>query len=98
MWNKPVWVTFMVQPPRGMSITICISLLCQHVDQFLVLNKRLHLTTSGKRIANDYFQQDRCSRNLPFSSIYRKPSWRNPPERQKSHAASLSDFRYDFCS
>ncbi|GFV32796.1 hypothetical protein TNCV_4860081 [Trichonephila clavipes] len=35
---------------------------------------RLNMKSSyflGKQIANDNFQQDWCSRNLPFSAIYR---------------------------
>ncbi|GFY10058.1 hypothetical protein TNCV_1946031 [Trichonephila clavipes] len=52
----------------------------------------------GKQIANDNFQLDWCSRNLPFSAIYRKTAFRNLPKHREFHATSLLDFPRDFSS
>ncbi|GFW26770.1 hypothetical protein TNCV_2851601 [Trichonephila clavipes] len=38
-----------------------------------------------KWIANDDFQQDLCSRTLPFCGIYSKTAWRNLPESKEFH-------------
>ncbi|GFY15952.1 hypothetical protein TNCV_1285971 [Trichonephila clavipes] len=48
-----------------------------------------------KRIANEDFQKDWCSHNLPFSAIYLKTARRNLPERKELDAASLS-YNFDF--
>ncbi|GFU90891.1 hypothetical protein TNCV_4922241 [Trichonephila clavipes] len=35
-------------------------------------------------VANEDFQQNRCSRRLLFSVIYHKTAWRNLPKRVKN--------------
>ncbi|GFV87759.1 hypothetical protein TNCV_780411 [Trichonephila clavipes] len=50
----------------------------------------------GKRIPNDNFQQDWCSRKLPFSAIQRKTAGRNIPEHKEFYAESLSGLPDDF--
>ncbi|GFU49836.1 hypothetical protein TNCV_4686051 [Trichonephila clavipes] len=77
----------MVQPPSGEPLqftppyTISISTVPR-------LNTRSSFYL-GKWITNEELQQDWCSRNLPFSVIYRKTAWGR--FRQEFHAASLSD-------
>ncbi|GFY32333.1 hypothetical protein TNCV_3558411 [Trichonephila clavipes] len=44
-----------------------------------------------KWLANDDFQQDWYSRNVPFSTIYHKTAWRNLPKRQGFQALVYAD-------
>ncbi|GFX43489.1 hypothetical protein TNCV_4875091 [Trichonephila clavipes] len=68
---------------EGRSCSSC-ELWCKEAEK----NSRT-IKTLMKRVANDDFQQDWCSGNIPFSVIYRKTTGRNLHERQEFRAAPL---------
>ncbi|GFU92525.1 hypothetical protein TNCV_4794541 [Trichonephila clavipes] len=71
-----------------LSYTISISAVPR-----LIVNLSQYL---GKWVKKDNFHHDWRSRNIPFSTTYRKSAWRNPSKPQEFHAALLSDLLDDF--
>ncbi|GFY07020.1 hypothetical protein TNCV_4202911 [Trichonephila clavipes] len=90
MWNTPVEVMFLVQPSSG--VLVMIRIMSSSSFQYDFIRR------ARKWIANDDFQQNRYSGNLPVSAIYHKVGRKNLPKRQKFHAASLSNFPDDSCA
>ncbi|GFV57562.1 hypothetical protein TNCV_4399181 [Trichonephila clavipes] len=98
MWTTLVRVRFLVQLPSGVPVTQEPTSPYTISMSVVPRLKTSSFNCLGKWIINDDFEQNRCSRNLLFSTIYQKTALRNLPERQEFQTGSLSDFPDDFWS